>query len=159
MVIVVKALDGCFLDGSVHAFDLTVGPEVLYLRETMLNTVVVADPVEDMVESIPIGGAVGELDAVVSQDVMNCVRHCCDDIAQELGRVHLASFDGECSESELERSINCYKQIKLTFSGLNLGNIDVEITDRMAFELLLRLLVTSHLWQARNAVTLQAAMQ
>jgi hypothetical protein len=55
------------------------------------------------------------------------------------------SFVVELSESELGRSINRHKQIELALSGLHLGNIDVEIADRIAFELLFRLFVALHI--------------
>lgn len=34
---VVEALDGGFLEGTVHAFDLAIGPGVLGLGQTMVN--------------------------------------------------------------------------------------------------------------------------
>lgn len=47
VIVVVKAFDGCFLDGAVHPFDLTIGPWVLYLREPVLDAVFATDAVED----------------------------------------------------------------------------------------------------------------
>lgn len=39
VIVVVEALDSGFLDGPVHPLDLSVGPGVLHLRQTMLNAV------------------------------------------------------------------------------------------------------------------------
>lgn len=39
MVVVVEAMDCGFLDGSVHAFDLPVGPGVIGLGKPMLDAV------------------------------------------------------------------------------------------------------------------------
>lgn len=159
MIVVMEALDGGLFDGSVHPCDLSISPGMLHFSEPMLDAVIVADPVEDVLEGGPIRGAVGEPDTIVGQDRVNGVRHRHDEIAQELGRVHLASFGIEFCECEFGRSINRHKQIELTLGGLHLRNVDVEIADRIAFELLLRQLVAFHIWQARNAVALQASMQ
>src|SRR5208283_4055617 len=65
----------------------------------------------------------------------------------------------ELHESEFARAINGDIEIKLTLGGLHLGNIDVEVADRIGLELLLVGPVALHLWQPRNAMTLQAAVQ
>lgn len=67
MAIVMVAFDGRCLDRPVHPLDLTVGPGVLHLSEAMLDPVLVADPVEDMVEGIFVPGLIDELDAVVGR--------------------------------------------------------------------------------------------
>ena len=46
-----------------------------------------------------------------------------------------------------------------TFGGLDLGNVDVEVADRIALELLLSGLVAFDLGQAGDPVALQATMQ
>jgi hypothetical protein len=61
------------------------GPGMLYLREAMLDAVVIADPVEDVLEGISITGPISELNAIIGQDGMNGVGHGRDQIAQELG--------------------------------------------------------------------------
>jgi hypothetical protein len=48
MVVVMKALDGRFLDRSVHSLDLPIGPWVLHLCQAMFDIVLVTDPVEDV---------------------------------------------------------------------------------------------------------------
>ncbi len=40
VIVVVEALDGRFLDGSVHPLDLSVGPGVRHLGQAMLNAVI-----------------------------------------------------------------------------------------------------------------------
>jgi len=173
VVIVVEALDGGILDGPVHALDLSVGPWMLNPGEPVLDAVLVADPVEDVVESVFVAGLIGELDAVVGQHRMDGVGSGCDEIAQELGCIHLAGFGIELSESEPGRAVNRYKEIQLAFGRLHLGNVDVEVADRVGLErssendsldrflilLNLRLLVTLDIGQAADAMALQAAMQ
>ena len=63
VVVIVEAFDGCFLDGSVHALDLSVGPGMLDLGEPVLDLMLAADTVEDVVEGIAMPFLVGELDA------------------------------------------------------------------------------------------------
>lgn len=128
-IVVVEALDGGFLDGSVHSLDLPVGPGMLHLGQAMLDAVIVADPVEDVLEGISITSPVGELNAIIGQDGMNGVGHGRDQIAQELGGIHFAGFGIELSECELGCSVNCNKEIELAPGRLHLGNIDVEVAE------------------------------
>lgn len=86
VIIVVEGFDGVFIDGPVHAFHLTVRPEMLHLCQTMFDGALIADPIEDVVEGVFVTGLVGELDAVVGQHRMDSVGHCRDQVAQELGR-------------------------------------------------------------------------
>ena len=90
MIFIMIAFDGCFLEGAVHAFDLTIGPGVIWLGQAMFRTIFQADTVEDMQESMPVCFAVGELDAVVCEDGMDFIGHGGDEIAQELRCFHLA---------------------------------------------------------------------
>jgi hypothetical protein len=56
-------------------------------------------------------------------------------------------------------AVDADKQVELGLGGLNLGNIHVEEADRVAPEALSLRLVTLDVWQARDAVPLQAAAQ
>jgi hypothetical protein len=51
------------------------------------------------------------------------------------------------------------EHVQLALFGPHLGDIDVEVTDRVTLELLLRRLVALNIGQATNAVALQAAVQ
>lgn len=62
---VIEAFDGRFLDRAVYPLDLIVGPEVFHLCQTMLDSVLVADPVEDVVKSVLMARLIGKLDPVV----------------------------------------------------------------------------------------------
>lgn len=46
MRLVVVALDNRFLDGVAHPFNLTVGPRMAYLLESMCDVVCLADAVK-----------------------------------------------------------------------------------------------------------------
>ncbi len=71
VIVVVKMLDGCFLDRSVHALDLAIGPWVFHLCQAMLDIVVITTPVEDVMEGIFMPFLIGELDAVICQNRMD----------------------------------------------------------------------------------------
>ena len=88
VAVVVIALDGGFLDGSVHAFDLTVGPGVLDLGQSMLDAVLSATHLEHVRDvsrgrSVSVAGREGELDAVVGKDRMDLVGDCGDQRFEE----------------------------------------------------------------------------
>jgi hypothetical protein len=91
--------------------------------------------------------------------ISRCVGNGCDEIAQELGCIHLADFGIELSEGELGRAVNRYKEIQPAFGGLHLGDVNVEVADRVGLELLLRLFVTFDVGKPAGTVTAQAAMQ
>ena len=62
-------------------------------------------------------------------------------------------------EGELAGTINGYIEVELAFSGLDLGDVDVEIADRISLELFLRRFATLDFRQSADTVTLKAAMQ
>jgi hypothetical protein len=77
--VVVIALNGRFLGGSVHSFDLAVGPGMVWLREPVFDSVGAAHAVEGMAAEAS-GGAltvlrqVRELDAIVGEDDRDALR-------------------------------------------------------------------------------------
>lgn len=69
---------GGVLDGAVHPFDLSVRPGMLELCEPVLDAVLVAGPVEDMVEGVSVAGLIGELNTAVRQHRVDGAVHGCD---------------------------------------------------------------------------------
>ena len=79
---------GSFLDGSVHAFDLSVRPRMFWFCEPVLDAVLVTAQVEHMRDplrccSIAITRWMTELAAVIGQDRMDFVRNGIDQVTQE----------------------------------------------------------------------------
>ena len=163
VTVVVEALDGCVLDGPVHSLDPLAGkrllaiaeklpvvrPRMVDLGEPVLDAVVVADPIEDVMERIFVAGLVGELDApgsgpgqaIVGEYRVDRVGHRRDQIAQELGRDHLACLLMQFDISELGcpiplgdcpaitcRAVDGDEQAQLSLGRLNLGDVDPRIT-------------------------------
>ena len=157
--VIVEALDGCVLDGAVHALDLPVGPRMIDLGEPVLDAVLAANPVEDMEPVIFMAGVTGELDAVVGQHRMDGVRNHLDQLAQELGRDHLARLLMELDIGELGGPVDGHEQAQFAFSRLHFRDVDVEIAQRVALELCLRRLVAFDLRKSADAVPLQTAME
>ena len=100
-----------------------------------------------------------EVRAVVGQDDVDLVRDCFNEMAQEVaGRASLG-LAMELDIGEFARAIYGDEQIELAFGGLHLGDVDVEVADRVALELSLGRLLTLDLGQAADPVALQTAMQ
>jgi hypothetical protein len=164
VAVVVVAFDGGFLDGSVHPFDLPVGPGMLHLCQPVLDAVRAASHVEHVRHvarrwAAGVAWREGELDAVVGQDGVDLVGERLDHPFQEGRRRGSSGLLDQLHNGEFARSVNSDIEIELAFGGLDLGDIDVEIADRIDLEPLLGGLVAFDLWPPRDAVTRQAAMQ
>lgn len=162
--VVVKALDGRFLDRPVHAFDLSVRPRVLRLRQSMFDAKLLAGAIEGMSAepgcwTKPILRQVGKLDAVVRQHrvdfVWDCRHQRFEEAAGGGGVGGLCKLD----ERELGRSVDGDEEMELAFRRAHLGNVDMEEADRIGLELALGRLVAIDVGQPRDAVALQTAMQ
>lgn len=62
-------------------------------------------------------------------------------------------------EGEFAGAIDRDVEAELTFGGLELSDVDVDITDRISLEFFLRRLAAFHLRQSADAVALETAMQ
>ncbi|EZQ13534.1 hypothetical protein CF98_27020 [Halopseudomonas bauzanensis] len=134
VLVVVEALDGGVLDGAVHPLDLSVGAWMVDFGEPVPDAVLIAGSIEDVVEPIFVTGVVGELDAVVRQHGVDGVGELRDEIAQKLGCIHLAGFGIELSEGELGRAVDGREQAQLALGRLDIGDVDMEVADRVACE-------------------------
>ncbi len=141
-----EALDGSLFDGAVHALNLTIRPGMFHLGQPMLDAVFVAGPIEDVTKVVDVAGAVGELNSVVFQYGMDCIRNGFDQIAQELGCGHLACLCVQFDVGKLGRPVDGDKEVELALGGLNLSNINVKIADRVRLEFFLGRLVARDLW-------------
>jgi len=163
-VVVIELNRGLF-DSAVHALDLPVGPGMIGLGEAVVDAVEKTDPVKRMAVkagrgSIAILRQIGELDAVVREHGMDAIRDSRDQRLEEsCRRLHIGTLD-QLHESELGSAVDGHKEIELAFGGAYLGQVDMEVADRIALELLpSRLVAAFHLRQAADAMPLQTAMQ
>lgn len=173
VALVVEALDGSVLEGPVHALDLTVGPRVFCLGRAVLDVVFSAGVFEgvspeafaichrlfDQRHGRASGTGCGELDAVVGEHGVDFIGSRLDQPQQKLsgdgGRSLLVQFD----EGELRSAVDGYEHVQLALLSAYFGDIDMEVTDRVALELLLRRPVALDIGQPANAMTLQAPLQ
>ena len=128
VIVVVEALDGRILDGAVHSLHLAVGPRMVDLGQPVLDAVVVADPIEDVMERIFVTGLVGKLDAIVGEYRVDGVGHSRHEVPQELRGNHLAGLLVQLGVGELGCPIDGDEQAQLAFGRLHLGDVDPRIT-------------------------------
>ena len=69
------------------------------------------------------------------------------------------ALSGQLDEGELAGSVDGHEEVKLSFSSLQFGDVDMEEADGIGFESLLCRLVALDVRQTIDAVTLQTAMQ
>jgi hypothetical protein len=159
MGVVEVSLDGGILDGSVHAFDLPVGPGMVGLGQPMLDPMKEAEPVEGMATeargwSLPVLRQIGELDAVVGEHGVDAIRDCFDEGLEERGSgSHIGTLH-QFHDGELRGAVDGDEQVELAFSGPHLGQVDMEEADRTGVELLPARPIALDLRQAADAMTL-----
>jgi hypothetical protein len=152
MVVVMEAFDGGVFDCSVplpgngllanrerDAFDLTIGPWVLDLCQPMLDAVLFAahaKHVRDKGSGRPTGVAwrESELDAIVGQDGVDFIGNGFDQRDKESRSGDPVGLFLQPDEGEFACPINRDKEMEFSFSSLNLCDIDVKVSDWVAFE-------------------------
>ena len=143
------SFDGRLLNGAVHSLDLPVGPWMFRFGQPMIDVMARAcefegmraerllrgDHLFDLSRRPSIASRIGEVQAVVGQDCVDSVRNSFDERIEEIcgdaRRGPLVQFD----ECELRRPVDRHEQIEPAFGGANLGDVDMEIADRIGFEL------------------------
>src|SRR4051794_37452295 len=90
---------------------------------------------------------------------MHPVGHSRDQVAQEVAGNAPGGFLVQFRKGKLTRAVDGYKEVELALLRPHLGDVDVEVADRIRLEPLLGGLVALGLGQARDAMPLQAAMQ
>jgi hypothetical protein len=162
--VIEEAFDGGFLDGPVHPFDLSVGPGMVGLGQTVVDPITKTDAIEGMStpssrKSSTVLRQIGELDSVVGEHGVDAVRNGFDERFEEArGRLHIGLFN-KFDHSELRGPVDGHEEVELAFGRSHLGQVDMEEADRIAVELLPPGLVSLHLWQPADAMPFQATVQ
>jgi len=106
-----------------------------------------------------IAGGIGEVGSIISEDGVDPIGDSLDEAAQEVrggaARHLLMQFD----EGELRGPVDCDDEMELALSGSNLGDVDMEIADRVGLEFALGRGFAFDLRKPRNPVALKTAMQ
>ena len=79
--------------------------------------------------------AIGELDAVVGQHGVDPVGDGLDQGLEEARRRAAGGFLMQFDEGELRGSVDGHEKVELALLGAHLGDIDVEVADRISLEL------------------------
>jgi hypothetical protein len=104
--VIEEALDGGFLDGPVHPFDLSVGPGMVGLGQTVSDAMTKTDAIEGVStpscrKASTVLRQIGELDSVVGEHSVDAIRNGPDECFEEGGgRLHIRLFN-EFDHSEL----------------------------------------------------------
>ena len=170
---VVEALDGRFFEGSIHAFDLAVGPGMFRLGQAMIDVGFGAGELEGMGAEefsafegrldlrgsrAAIAGR-GEMHSVVGEYSVDRIGHELDQCVQEVGRDPLSGLLMHLDEGELGGPVDGDEEVKLALLGANFGNIDVEVADRVCLELLAPGPVAIYVGKPGDVVPLQTTME
>ena len=101
-----------------------------------------------------------EMRPIIGEHGVDCVRNRGDQSPEKVGGDPSRCPLVELGESEFTGSVDGDEEIELALLGPHLSDIDMEVTDWVGFELrFLCRLIAFDIRQARDAVTLQAAMQ
>ena len=63
VIVVMEAFDGRVLDRAVHPLDLAIRPGMLDLGQPVVDLMLAADPIKDVLEGVYMPVVIGELDA------------------------------------------------------------------------------------------------
>lgn len=171
--VIVEAVNGGLLDGSVHPLDLAVGPRVPGLGEPVVDVTDGAgmfesmspewfsagDHLLDVCRRPAFAGGIGEVQAIVGENRVDLVGNCSDQVEKELLRDRRCGSFMQFDIGKFTGPVDGHEEIEPAFCAADLGDIDVEVADRIGFELLLRRRIAIDVRQATNAVALQAAVQ
>ena len=171
--VVVEPPDGSVLDGAVRAFDLAIGPRMLWLGQPVIDVgegtgvfesvssegLLARDHLADLGWGPGFALGIGEVDAVVGQHRMDLVGYRLDEGAQEVGCGARGCFDVQRSEGELAGAVDGDEEVELAFGGLHFGDVDMEEADGIGFESLPDRLVSLDLGESTDAMALKTAMQ
>lgn len=173
-VFIVVGSHSGFLESTVHAFNLAVGPGVIGFGQPMIDIMAGTGGFKGMspedFAALPAQPDVGsggsgiagssKVSAIVGQDSVDFVGNSFHECLQEVGGVASARALNQAGKSKLGRAIDGHKEQKFSLLGSNLCEIDVEVADGIGFELLLWPgLMTIQLRQSIDAMTLKAAMK
>lgn len=158
-----EALYGNVLDRAVHPLNLATHPRVVGLREPVFDPVCATDHVKAHgagVDGVPVTGLFGELNAIIGENGMDPVGHDRHQVLQELPHRFSVGLIDELRDCKFTGSVDAHEQIKLSLCRLHLGDVDAEEPNGVRLNFCrVGLPPPLNIWQARDAMPLQTAMQ
>src|SRR6516164_2244687 len=161
---IMVALNGGFLEGSVHPLDLAVGPGMVGLGQPVLDVICITKHVEH-VDAPPSRGPepvrrqVCELDAIVGEHGVDLVGDSFDQSFQEVGSCPAIGLRMQLGVGPLRCPVDRHEQIELALLSSYLSNIEMEVADRIGLELPFGGFVAPRFRQATDPMALEAPMQ
>jgi len=101
----------------------------------------------------------GEVGSVVGQHRVHLVGYGGDEAAQEVSGGAARDLFVQFDKGELGGPVDGHQEIELALSGMDLGDINMEVAERIGLELALARLLALDVRQPGHAMALQAAMQ
>ena len=95
----------------------------------------VGDHLSDFHRRPGVASGIGEVGSVVGKNRVELVRDGLDQPAQEIRGVAARDCLAELDKDELRGPVDGDEEIELAFGGSDLGDIDMEIADRIGLEL------------------------
>ena len=113
---IVEPLDRGFLDGAVHALDLTIGPGMAWLGQPVLDVEISTSCLEgvaaewhllcphclDVLRRPAIAGRVGEVSAVIGEYGVDLVRHGRHEVTKEAPATRRVAFSCSSTKANLD---------------------------------------------------------
>lgn len=100
------------------------------------------------------------MSSIIGKECVDFIGNAFDKLSQEVASRLPCGLLNKAGEDELGCAINGYKEVEFTLLGVNLGQINMEVSDGIRFELLLFGRVDSfHLRQTVDDMSLEAAMK
>lgn len=173
MGFIVKAFDGGVFECPVHAFDLPIGPRMLGFCKPVVDVVLGAGVLEGVgaKEFASLDGQLdfrrgragvsrrSEVGAVIGKHRMHLVRDGFEQSPKEVAGYPPGGFFVHLDEGELRGSVDGNEEIQPALLGTDLGDVDMEVPDRIGLELLADGPVALHLRQAADAMAQKTTMQ
>ena len=137
MIVIVIPFDSRFLDGAVHAFDLSIGPRMPRFGQAMFDPMPPAGAVEWMAAmagcgSIPVLRQISELNTVIGQD-------CVDVVGDSFGQGVLEGCGGHCigaivdlDISELRCPIDGDIKVEFACGCADFRQVDMEVANPLS---------------------------
>ena len=114
--LIVVLFHGGLFERAVHPFDLAIGPRMVGLGQPMVNTMLVTNPIKDMLKGVKIAFAIRELDAVIGQHRVDLVGYHSHQVPQELSRDQFVGFGMQLGIGKPTGAVNRDKQESLPSS-------------------------------------------
>ena len=132
---------------------------MLDLGEPVVNLVLTADPVKDVLQGVNVPLVMGKLNTIILQNNVEPMGQGCDKVAQKRRNGYPAGLLVQFNQGELGSAVDGNAEMQLAYGRMNFSNINVEVAVRVGFEHLLRSLVAVNLGRAADIVPLKAAVK